>query len=58
MNITPLCVFGGFRICREDWTRTEDGWECDYDVSDLDETIYPTKEACEQAIIEQHGEAA
>lgn len=42
-------------MAREDWKRTEEGHECDYDLSDLDPTIYPDEAACLDAIEQQHG---
>jgi len=44
-------VFGGFRMSYEDWTRTEEGWDCDYDFDGLPATVFPTVEACEHAIV-------
>ena len=52
MALIPLTVFGGYRMADEVWQRTLDGHECDYDYEGLPETLYPTREACEQAIKE------
>lgn len=41
-------VFGGFKIATAEWTRTEDGWDCDYEI--VDPTLYPSKFSCEAAI--------
>lgn len=46
--IEPHNVYGGFMIAETTWTRTEDGWECDYDL--VTSTLYPTREACQEAI--------
>lgn len=51
-GITAHCVFGGFRMARELWTRGPDGWECDYDVNGLDPTVWPTEAECLRAIEE------
>lgn len=41
-------VFGGFKIATAEWTRTEDGWDCDYQI--VDPQLYPSKASCEAAI--------
>lgn len=41
-------VFGGFKIATAEWTRTEDGWDCQYEIVRHD--LYVTREACEVAI--------
>lgn len=46
----PHTVYGGWRMAYADWTRTEDGWDCDYSFGGLPVTVFPTKEACEAAI--------
>ena len=47
-GLEPHMVFGGFKIATAEWTRTEDGWDCDYEI--VSPTLYPTKEACQVAI--------
>jgi hypothetical protein len=47
-GLEPHTVFGGFKIATAEWTRTEDGWDCDYEV--VSPVLYPTKEACEAGI--------
>ena len=54
MAIVPHCVAGGFRMVREDWSRSSDGWDCDYDFEGLDDTIFATEADCQQAINEQY----
>lgn len=50
---------GAYRMAWVDWTRHgDDGWDCDWSFDGLDATLYPTKEACEQAIQQQHKAAA
>lgn len=49
----PHTVFGGWRMAYTDWTRTEDGWDCDYDFHGLPETVFATVEECEAAIEER-----
>ena len=44
----PHIVFGGFQIATETWTRTEDGWDCDYDL--ISREVYPTADECWAAI--------
>jgi len=40
----------GYRMAHEDWSRTLEGWDCTHETEGLDPTIYPTEEACQQAI--------
>lgn len=47
---TPYCTAHGFRMAHADWTRTEDGWDCEWDFDGLPLTYFETKEACEAAI--------
>lgn len=49
-GIIAHCVFGGFRMAREVWERGPDGWECDYDINGLDDTVWPTRAECQAAI--------
>jgi hypothetical protein len=42
-GVAPHTVYGG-------WTRTEDGWDCDYDYEGLPDTVYPTADDCREAI--------
>lgn len=49
----PYCVFGGFKMAFEDWTRTEDGWDCEPDFEGLPSTVFESREACEAAIASQ-----
>lgn len=54
MAIQPLNVAGGWRMADHVWERTLDGWDCDYDTTDLDPTIYLTEQDCREAIEDQH----
>lgn len=44
----PHMVFGGFQIATADWVRTEDGWDCDYDI--VSPVVYLTADECWAAI--------
>ena len=59
MALIPLTVGQpsgiAYRIAYEDWFRVNEpggleGWDCNYDTEGLPETLYPTREACQQAI--------
>ena len=55
----PHMVLGGFKIATDTWTRTEDGWDCDYDF--ISHEVYPTADLCWAAIngdAPAHGVAA
>ncbi len=47
-GLEPHTVFGGFKIATSEWTRTEDGWDCEYEI--VSPTLYPTADACRVAI--------
>lgn len=47
-GLEPHMVGGGFKIATAEWTRTGDGWDCQYEVVRPD--LYPTTEACQAAI--------
>ena len=52
-GVRPIAVCGGFQLGTVTETRTEDGWESEYDITDW--TIYPTEEA---ALAAARGEVA
>lgn len=54
MAIQPLRTGTGWRIADHVWTRTLDGWECDYETDDFDQTVYATEQDCREAIEDQH----
>lgn len=57
--IVPHFYAGAYRMAAQQWERHgDDGWDCEYETEGLDPTLYPTKEACEQAIREQHKATA
>lgn len=55
-GLEPHMVFGGFKIATAEWTRTDDGWDCDYEIVRPD--LYLTRVACEVAIEAIREEAA
>lgn len=57
----PSPVMGGFRIARTSWVLVDagtpaEGWDELTGFDGMDETVWPTREACEAAITEQHGD--
>ncbi len=58
--LTAYIVHGGYRIADVEWfyDQREEAYDERSSFQGLDPTIYPTKEACEQAIEQQHGKAA
>lgn len=60
-TFVPLPVMGGFRIARAWWVLVDartpaEGWDELTTFEDMDPTVWPTQEACEAAILEQHGD--
>jgi hypothetical protein len=50
--LAPWTVFGGWRIARTRWVRDRnEDLDLEEDFEGLPDTIFPTKEECEAAII-------
>lgn len=54
-KLIPVTVYGGWRLAYEDWTRTEDGWDCDYEFHG---PVYATRELAEVAALSPMAVAA
>lgn len=49
-TVRPVTVFGGWQSMEISETRTDDGWENEYDQTD-DLTVYSSEDACWAAIL-------